>query len=431
VQFVGAPDSSGASGQRLVSVDALRGFDMLWIVGADALAYALERMSPTPLSVFFAGQLRHSAWEGLTFYDLIFPLFIFLVGVSLVFSLTGTIEHSGRAAALKRILSRTVLLYACGVFYYGAFSRGWPDIRLLGVLNRIALVYCIAAILFCYFSPRVLAGICLGLLVGYWALLTFVPIRDIQLEKSALIERAERAGDTQAAALFRKPGNWSRGKEGASWAATQAAYYATTDRVQGKFESGLNLASHIDFEFLPGRKHETFWDNLGLLSTIPAIATGLLGVFAGFLLRNPAILGKRKVAWLLSTGIGGAVLGWLWGLQFPVIKMIWTSSYVLVTAGYSAILLGLFYLVVDLWQKRLWCQPLVWLGMNSIAIYMAANILGDFSSLAARFAGGDIRAFFDRHVAGGAGDLIISLLGLLIAFWLAHALYRHKVFLRL
>ena len=112
--------------------------------------------------MFFAGQLKHSPWQGLTFYDLIFPLFIFLVGVSLVFSLTRTIERSGRAAALKRILSRTVLLYACGVFYYGAFAHGWPDIRLVGVLNRIALVYGIAAILFCFFTPRALVAICVG-----------------------------------------------------------------------------------------------------------------------------------------------------------------------------------------------------------------------------------------------------------------------------
>jgi len=89
------------------------------------------------------------------------------------------------------------------------------------------------------------------------------------------------------------------------------------------------------------------------------------------------------------------------------------------------------YLIVDLWQKRLWCQPFVWLGTNSIVIYLAYNILGDFNSVAVRFAGGDIRTFFDRHLATGAGDLVISLLGLLIAFWLAGFLYRRKIFIRL
>jgi predicted acyltransferase len=431
VEFGSAPDSSGAPRQRLLSVDALRGFDMCWIVGADSLAHALERMSPTPAIVFIGGQLRHTSWAGLTFYDLIFPLFIFLMGVSLVFSLTKTIDTVGRKMALKRILRRTVLLYACGLFYYGSFTHAWPDIRLLGVLERIAFVYCFSAVLFCFCTPRALAGICLGLLAGYWALLTFVPIRDIQLQKNALIERAERSGDTEAATLFREPGNWSRVKDSASWEATRATYYATTDRVQGRFEDGLNLANHIDFEFLPGRKHEVFWDNCGLLSTIPAIATCLLGVFAGFLLRSTTIPGRRKVIGLLSSGIAGVAAGWLWGLQFPVVKLIWTSSYVLVTAGYSAVLLALFYLIADLWQKRLWCQPFVWLGMNSIAIYLVFNILGDFRSVAVRFAGGDIRAFFDRHVANGSGDLVISLLGLLIAFWLAHFFYRRQIFLRL
>src|SRR5438445_9897937 len=139
------------AGQRLMSVDALRGFDMFWIIGADSLVAALNRMSHTPVTSFLASQLEHADWEGFHFYDLIFPLFVFIVGVSLVFSLTKTIEGVGRAEALKRIFRRGILLFLLGIFYSGGFSSPWPDIRLMGVLNRIALAYFFAGLLFFLF----------------------------------------------------------------------------------------------------------------------------------------------------------------------------------------------------------------------------------------------------------------------------------------
>ena len=124
-------------------------------------------------------------------------------------------------------------------------------------------------------------------------------------------------------------------------------------------------------------------------------------------------------------------LGWLWGIQFPVIKKIWTSSYVLVAGGYSAMLLGAFYLVVDVWKYQKWCQPFVWMGMNSITIYLIKNFLGGtFSKLSARLVGGDIKTFLDGHVAKGFGDLLVSILGLLIAFLIVRFLYQKKIFLR-
>jgi predicted acyltransferase len=137
------------------------------------------------------------------------------------------------------------------------------------------------------------------------------------------------------------------------------------------------------------------------------------------------------VAILIGGGVLAAALGWLWGAQFPVIKKIWTSSYVLVAGGYSAILLGVFYQVVDVWEARSWCQPFVWMGMNSITIYLTSNIIGGFRKLAARLAGGEVKAFFDSQVSKGAGDMLISVVGLLLAFWFVHFLYRRKIFLRL
>jgi predicted acyltransferase len=416
-----------------MSVDALRGFDMFWIIGADSLVSALNRMSRSGPTTVLADQLEHAEWEGFHFYDLIFPLFVFLVGVSLVFSLTKTIEQAGRAEALKRVFRRGILLFVIGLVYSGGFTNPWPDMRLMGVLNRIALAYFFAGLLFCFVKPRALVAICAGLLIGYWGLMTFVPIRDIQLTKSNIARLAQQAGDSETAAYFadRESPNPSTVKNSPAWAGAQRLFYATPNRVSGKFGKGYNLSDHIDFQYLPGKRYDIFFDPEGLLSTIPAIATCLLGVFAGFLLRNQTVPDQRKVLYLIGSGIAAAALGWLWHLQFPVTKKIWTSSYVLVAGGYSAMLLGLFYLIVDVWQKRAWCQPFVWMGMNSITIYLASNIIGGFRGLATRFVGGDVKVFFDTHLAKGFGDMMISIVGLLLAFWFVHFLYRRKLFLRL
>jgi len=142
---VNSPETAtapAANSQRIVSVDALRGFDMFWILGADSLVYALNKMAQgknaavASVAGFFADQLDHVDWVGFHFYDLIFPLFVFIVGVSIVFSLSKTVEREGKVAAHKRVFRRFVVLFAIALLYSGGFSREWPDIRLLGVLNR-------------------------------------------------------------------------------------------------------------------------------------------------------------------------------------------------------------------------------------------------------------------------------------------------------
>ncbi len=427
------PPQPAVATQRLMSVDALRGFDMFWIIGADSLVYALHRLNPSKPSNFLADQLEHADWQGFHFYDLIFPLFVFLVGVSIVFSLTKTIERAGKSDAIKRVIRRGILLFVIGILYSGGFSNHWPNMRLLGVLNRIALAYFFAGLFFCFFKPRALVGICIGLLVTYWALMTFIPIRDIQLTRSNIARLARQSGDAETAAYFSDPDspNPSTIKNSPAWAGAQKLFYATTNYVRGKFDPGYNVSDHLDFQYLPGKKWDTFFDPEGYLSTIPAIATCLLGVFAGFLLQNQTVSGSKKVLCLVCCGIAAATVGWLWNFQFPVVKKIWTSSYVLVAGGYSAILLGTFYFIVDVCQFRAWCQPFVWMGMNSITVYLTKNILGGtFSVLARRFVGGDVKTFFDTRVSG-LGELVISIVGLLLAFWYVHFLYKRKIFLRL
>jgi predicted acyltransferase len=415
-----------------MSLDALRGFDMFWIIGADALVYALRRMSKNPVTNFLADQLEHAEWAGFHFYDLIFPLFVFMVGASITFSLTRVMETGGRGEALKRVFRRGILLFIIGILYSGGFSSNWPDMRLMGVLNRIALAYFFAGLLFCLFKPKALAGICAGLLLGYWAIMTFAPIRDIQLTRSNIARVAAQAGDEPTANYYADPDsrNPSGVKHSAAWAGAKTLFDNTTTRVTGKFDKGYNVADHFDFQHLPGRKYDTFFDPEGFLSTIPAVGTCLLGIFAGLLLRSMKFPEMKKVAILVGCGAAAAVIGWIWNIQFPVVKKIWTSSYVLVAGGYSAMLLGLFYLIVDVWKKRTWCQPFVWMGMNSITVYLASNIIGGWRKLATRFVGGDVKNYFDAHVTG-LGDLVVSVTGLALAFWFVWFLYRKKLFLRL
>mgnify|MGYP001546149535 CR=1 FL=1 len=208
-------------------------------------------------------------------------------------------------------------------------------------------------------------------------------------------------------------------------------YLATTNYVTGSFAPGCNVANHFDFEHLPGRLHDVFWDPEGLLTPITATAMCLFGVFAGFLLRNDSFTGGYKVIILLAAGLIAVARSSLWAVQLPVIKKIWTSTYVLLAGGCSAMLLAAFYLLVDVWKKQTWCQPFVWLGMNSITIYLVANFLGGFEQLAARLVGGDIKSFVDHRIAAGCGRLLVCAVGLLLAFWLAHFLYKRKIFLRL
>jgi predicted acyltransferase len=409
--------AAATTSQRLMSLDALRGFDMFWIIGADSLVHALDHMagkggnaeSGSSFITQISDQLHHADWAGFRFYDLIFPLFVFMAGISVVFSLGRTIRQEGRAAAVKRVVRRSILLFVVALFYSGGFTNRWPEIRLLGVLNRIAICYFFAGLIFCFCNLRAMISIAAGLLVGYWALMSFVPIRNIQLDTAVLQKLAvERHAPMEPKALF----------------------YGTTERVTGKFDPGLNLSNEIDFMYLPGRMWDKYYDPEGILSTLPAIVTCLLGVFTGLLLINRSLNDQQKVIYLLAGGMVLAALGWGWSFNFPVVKKIWTSSFVLVAGGYSAVLLGVFYWIVDIAKWRWWCQPFVWMGMNSITIYVGKNLLGGFTNISKRVAGGDIYNFFDTRLHQ-SGELVLSIIGLLFAFWIVRYLYERKIFVRL
>jgi predicted acyltransferase len=369
---------------RVVSVDALRGLNMFWIMGFDGAMEALGEMTggkgPAVGAVggFFGTQFEHVDWEGLHFYDLIFPSFIFLTGVAIVLSLPRLVEREGMAKAHIRIIRRSLLLYVMGLIAYGGISAHWTDVRLLGILQRIAICYLFTALMFLHFNRRGLVAATVILLVGYWALMTFVPVPGI----------------------------------GA-----------------GSYAPDANLANWIDRNYLPGKLWDTTRDPEGMLSTLPAIATCLLGVFAGLLLRDTRLSETQKTLWLGAAGLACLAAGYLWALQFPIIKAIWTSSFVLVAAGYSALLLAAMHQTVDVWQWRRWATIFIWIGANALALYFL-NDIANFYSTAARLVGGDFAGSLNRLIAPGTGGFAIHLVMLALAVALAGFLYRHKIFIR-
>lgn len=351
---------------------------MFWIVGADALGGAFAGLKGGVVVHFLAEQLEHAEWVGFTFYDLIFPLFVFMIGVAITLSLDRIVAKEGRGAALRRVLRRGLLMYVLGVLYYGGISEGYERIRLLGVLQRLALCYVGTSLLYLYLKPRGLALVAGVLLAGYWALLTFVPV----------------------------PGFGA-----------------------GDFAEGHNLANWIDARYLPLHKWNGDHDPEGLLSTLPALASCILGVFAGLLLRDSKRTPAQKMQLLAGAGLALVVAGYVWGLQFPLIKRIWTSSFALVAGGYSALLLATFYYVIDVRGVRGWAQPFVWIGSNALTIYLVSRVV-DFRALSAWFLGGEIAAGLDGFWPG-LGALVLALTGIALSVALCRYLYQRKIFLRL
>jgi predicted acyltransferase len=242
----------------------------------------------------------------------------------------------------------------------------------------------------------------LGLLLGYWALMGLMPIRDIRLDAQPMAELASAKGETNAMILFQQ----------------------TQGRVTGKYDPGYNLANHVDFQFLPGRLYDRYYDPEGLLSTLPAIASCLLGLFAGLFVQAPGRTPVARSVGLIGAGVVSVLVGSLWGLEFPVVKKLWTSSFVLVAGGYSLVLLGMFHQVIDVWGWRTWCQPFVWVGSNALTIYLAAQILG-FRRIAERLVGAPAKSVF-----GAGADTVIALVAVLVLFAFARFLYRRQLFLR-
>ena len=331
---------STAAQPRLVSLDALRGFDMCWILGLGGLANALLDGLPGNFSAGISIQLEHADWAGFRFYDLIFPLFLFIAGVSMAIALPRRLAQGSRAAVARHLIVRALILFALGVIASGGLKDGWEKIRWLGVLQRIGMASAAAGMISLWLGWRGLLIMIITLLGGYCLLLGLVVVPGIGV---------------------------------------------------GDFAEGRNLTNYIDSIWLPGRKYDGNHDPEGLLSTLPAVATALFGILAGKWITSSASA-TRKVIGLILVGALMITLGWLWHPFFPVIKKIWSSSFVLVAGGWSAVLLGVFYWIVDVLGWQSWTRPFIWVGANSILLYVCSG-LGFFRVISERLVGHPVHAW--------------------------------------
>ena len=296
------------SPERLRSLDVLRGFDMFWIIGGKPVVLGLVALFSVEASNWLSDRLRHPEWHGFEAYDLIFPLFLFIAGVSTVYSIENRLKKGDSRASLHRhFIQRGLILVLLGILYNGLLSHdlssaeGWSEARYASVLGRIGLAYMFAALIAANTQWRFQVIWVIGLLVGYWAALRFIPVPEFG------------AGD---------------------------------------LEPGQTLTDYIDRLLVPGRLHEGNRDPEGILAIIPAIATALMGCLAGQWLRRDDVDGRKKSGFMAIAGFVCLGLAWLWNFDFPINKNLWSSSFVLNCAGWSLLLLSLFYLVIDVWKFR-------------------------------------------------------------------------------
>lgn len=372
-----APAETGSNDGRLYSLDALRGFDMIWITGGQKLVFALATVTGWPLFTWMDSQMHHVEWNGFAFYDMIFPLFLFLAGVSMPYSFAARKTRGDTQKKIYlHILKRMLLLIVLGMLVNRVLELNPDNMRFASVLGRIGVAWFLAALIVLNAGIKWQVVWFWGLLIIYCLLLMLVPV----------------------------PG-----------------FGAGVLTPEG------NLAGYIDRLYLPGTMYTEFNEPEGILSTIPSVATALLGVFAGHLLRleRSGLTGTRKALTLIIAGMVSLLLGMLWGTFFPINKNLWTSSFVLYAGGWSLILLGLFYLVTDVWKIRKWAFFFVVIGMNSITIYFLQHRIIKFDQIRDFF----LKGIQDLSPAGI--QLFISALGYIAVVWLfLWFLYKNKIFLK-
>jgi predicted acyltransferase len=365
-----------SAGKRLASIDALRGFDMLMISGAGSFFVLLGGKTGLPWVDALAAQFEHPDWNGFTFYDFIFPLFLFIAGVSLAFSLNSrSSQESSKRDLYRKAAKRMLILIALGILYKNAPVPFFEpsQIRLGSVLGRIGFAGFITTILYLNFSPSGRVLWIAGILLTYYAALFLVPV----------------------------PG------------------YGAGDL---SFEG--NLVGWFDRTFLPGRLLQKTYDELGLLTQLPALCLTMLGAFAGDMLRGAAE-DRQKLFRLIGLGIGGVAIGLLWGLHFPINKHLWSSSFILLTAGMAFLSLALFYAIIDVWGYKKWAFFFRVIGLNSLTIYLAYRFI-DFRHTSYLLFGG---------IYGQAPEPwqeVWQALGALLLVWLfLYFLYRQRIFLKI
>lgn len=361
---------------RILSIDALRGFDMFFISGGGTFLVLLEGKTGISFIDGISRQLRHPAWDGFTFYDFIFPLFLFIAGISLSFSLSSGISRGiGKTQLYRKVFIRMLILIGLGILYKNAPVPFFEpsQIRFGSVLGRIGIATFISCLIYLNFSSLHRLFWVAGILLAYYAALFLIPV----------------------------PG------------------YGAGDL---SFEG--NLVGWFDRNFMPGRLLQKTYDELAILTQFPALCLTLLGTFAGDLLRKAAT-DQKKLTHMGLYGIGAIALGLLWSLHFPINKHLWSSSFILLTGGMSFLFLALFYFIIDVKGYKRWAFFFQVIGINSLATYLAYRFI-DFRETSHLLFGGLYAPLAEQWHG------VFQALGALALVWLfLYFLYRQKIFVKI
>ena len=363
--------------KRLESLDALRGFDMLLIIGGTSLITSFINAMQWDSLSWLTDQFRHVPWHGLTFEDVIFPLFLFMVGVSMVYSVSSSQKKGlSKKEIYLKAFKRMILLSVLGIIYKNRpLHFDWGEIRYVSVLGRIGVTGFLATlILLNTTSWRGIVYWLTGILIFYWLALLFIPV----------------------------PG-----------------YGAGDLSMEG------NMATHINSIIVPGRmvSGNGIYDENGFFQHIPATGLVLMGTLAASILRNQW-LESRKIIGLIGAGVIAIIVGVLWNFHFPINKHLWSSSFILVSGGISFLFMALFYGVIDVWGFKKWAFPFKVIGLNSIFIYMASGLI-DF--------GYTSRYLLNGFILMSGEDwqrFIIQLGVLLLEFGVLYFMYRKRIFIK-
>lgn len=366
--------TEGASG-RLESLDAIRGFDMLWITGLGGVCCSLGALLPGGEGSWLYQQMQHVEWNGLHLMDMVYPLFLFIAGISFPFSLAKQVARGDSPARMHlRILKRAVLLVLLGIVYNGALaSATWP-FRWASVLGRIGLSWALAAFVYLHCGLRTRIGVIAALLAGYAAVLL--------------------------------------------WCVSPLAPAGTNPMsLEGCF------MGYLDTFLTPGVLYEKgVFEPSGVPMSVVSVGTALLGMCAGDVVRAARWSGARKAATLLLAGVALLAAGLAVAVAVPVNKKLWSPSFTLVVGGMSFALFAAFYWLIDVRGWKTWATPLKWVGMNAIALYFAHSLFS-FNAVARRFVGFAEGWFPQPSLTVTLGHLALTLL-------VAGFLFRKKVFFK-
>lgn len=374
------------STQRLESLDILRGFDLFCLVALEGIMHRFAHAIDKPWMDSFIWNFSHVEWTGFSPWDLVMPLFMFMSGITIPFAMAKYKNgEADKSQAYKRIAKRVVLLWIFGMMCQGNLLALDPDRIFLysNTLQAIATGYLVASLLYLWSDVKVQVGIAVALLLAFWGCMEFISV--------------DGYGG----------GNYLPDNNLAEW----------IDRaVLGRFRDGATTENGA-VVFSEGYRYT--W----ILSSLTFAVTSLTGLFAGTILKSASTTQKRKIILLAVIGIGMVAAGWLWNLQMPVIKKIWTSSMVLVSSGYCFLLMALFYYIVDYRHLTKYIGWLKIYGTNSIAAYMMANIINFYAI-------GESLFYGLAQYMGEYYSILIALTRVVIMFLILRYMYRQKIFLR-